>query len=669
LSAPQRTPDRIEEFVRAFFGPGNLVWPDRDPDSTAGSRLIPYLQVLRDQSEVPVVLPRRRPEDDYRLTAYVIALNAAHATGLAELLTAFVGPSFSAFEGLPARLDPDDPVDQAVLDFAGPGLVFTLSSPTPTSQARAWAALQRLQAVMKQRPMRSWHAPKPIGRLLAEFEVALAAGDNSASAALLEQLAASGGLSAVNLAHLRVKRLARLGRDGELLRMAGLADVVIANPPIPVKDAVLAALYSHTVAEPLSQGDLAAAREKLIDAGTLVPALISGHPSGLSAEALVVLALASWIRTDIPALRSLADSPDYYAQVRHLAPALADAMSAEVQDTDSQYLQDETPVEPADTAVASWLELTAAIAATPSEAEIALASQIWREWDPPAHDDQLIADLLAQFDDDAAERAWAIVGPFVDADGYRVPAARSARELIHNALTHDRFSPGDLAGLTALTEIVLRSGPEASQYAELLEDLRSESNRWAGPDRATVVLDLADLLARAACPDEEARLRLSMALLRPLRDHLVRLEPDQARFAGQLSRELGVGLEWPKAEQMGSDASPIGLPALKVLLYSLDEGVLMRTAGLLESLIPGVEVKVSHDHVGTPRLRQQSRGADLIVLATRCAKHAATGFIRSHARSSAHVIEANGSGSASMLRAAMTGFRASAVLVNVGSSA
>jgi hypothetical protein len=160
-----------------------------------------------------------------------------------------------------------------------------------------------------------------------------------------------------------------------------------------------------------------------------------------------------------------------------------------------------------------------------------------------------------------------------------------------------------------------------------------------------------------------------MALLRPLRDHLVRLEPDQARFAGQLSRELGVGLEWPKAEQMGSDASPIGLPALKVLLYSLDEGVLMRTAGLLESLIPGVEVKVSHDHVGTPRLRQQSRGADLIVLATRCAKHAATGFIRSHARSSAHVIEANGSGSASMLRAAMTGFRASAVLVNVGSSA
>jgi hypothetical protein len=669
VSAPQRTPDRIEEFIRSFFGPGNIVWPDRDPESQAGRRLVPYLQVLRDQSEVPVVLPRRRAEDDHQLTAYVIALSAAHATTLAELLTAFVGPSFSTFDGLPARLDPGDAVDQAVLDFAGPGLVFTLSSPTRTSQGGAWNALHQLQAIMKQRPVRSWHAPKPIGRLLAEFEVALAAGDNSASVALLEQLAASGGLSATNLAHLRVKRLARLGRDGELLRMAGLADVVIADPPVPVKDAVLAAIYSQTVAEPLSQGDLDAARAKLIDVGTLVPALINSNLSGLSAEALVVLALAAWIRADTPTLRALAGSPDQYSQMQHLAPALAAAVSAEVRDTDLRHLKDDTSVESTDGAMASWLELTSAIAETPSEAEIALASQVWREWDPPASDDQLIADVLAQFDDEAAERAWAIVGPFVDADGYQVPAARSARELINNALTHDRFSPGDLAGVTALTEIVFRSGPEAHQYAELLEDLRSESSRWAGPDRATVVLDLADLLARAACPDEEARLRLAMALLRPLHDHLVRLEPDEARFAAQLSGELGTGLEWPEADQAGPGRALTDVPSLNVLLYSLDEGVLARTAALLETLVPGAEVKLSHDHVGTPRLRQHARGAELIVLATRCAKHAATGFIRSHARPSAQVVEADGSGSASMLRAVMVGLHARTAQMHAGSAA
>jgi hypothetical protein len=216
---------------------------------------------------------------------------------------------------------------------------------------------------------------------------------------------------------------------------------------------------------------------------------------------------------------------------------------------------------------------------------------------------------------------------------------------------------------------VLRSGPEARQYAELLEDLRSESNRWAGPDRATVVLDLADLLARAACPDEEARLRLAMALLRPLHDHRTRLEPDQAGFAAQLSGELGTGLEWPEADQAGPGHALTDVVSLNVLLYSLDEGVLARTAALLETLVPGAEVKLSHDHVGTPRLRQHARGADLIVLATRCAKHAATGFIRSHGRPSAQVIEADGSGSASMLRAVMAGLHAHTGQMNPDSAA
>jgi len=68
-------------------------------------------------------------------------------------------------------------------------------------------------------------------------------------------------------------------------------------------------------------------------------------------------------------------------------------------------------------------------------------------------------------------------------------------------------------------------------------------------------------------------------------------------------------------------------------------------------------VRLSHDKVGSPLLRQQARGADVIVLATRCAKHAATGFIRKHASNSALVMEADGSGSASLLRGAVEALR------------
>ncbi|GFJ85011.1 hypothetical protein Phou_091910 [Phytohabitans houttuyneae] len=60
----------------------------------------------------------------------------------------------------------------------------------------------------------------------------------------------------------------------------------------------------------------------------------------------------------------------------------------------------------------------------------------------------------------------------------------------------------------------------------------------------------------------------------------------------------------------------------------------------------------SHDHVGSRQFKQWIRKADAIVMATRCATHAATGFIRAHCRPDAIVREADGSGSASLLRAA-----------------
>jgi hypothetical protein len=289
----------------------------------------------------------------------------------------------------------------------------------------------------------------------------------------------------------------------------------------------------------------------------------------------------------------------------------------------------------------------------PRAAEAVATSQAWREWAAPATEDEAIAAALARLNDDAAERVWTLVGPFVDADGYQEPAAASARELINNALAHDRFSPGDLAGLNALTEIFLRSGPPAQEYTALLDDLGAESNRWAGPDRAIAVLDFADLLVRSASPDREAQLRLALALLRPLHDHAARLEPDEARFAAQLSDELNTGLEWPQS----APGDTPSLPALKVLLYSLDEGVLERTSTLLSAIAPGVTIHLSHDHVGSPRLRQHSRSADIIVMATRCAKHAATGFIRANAARRAVVTEADGSGSASLLSAAVTALK------------
>jgi hypothetical protein len=65
-------------------------------------------------------------------------------------------------------------------------------------------------------------------------------------------------------------------------------------------------------------------------------------------------------------------------------------------------------------------------------------------------------------------------------------------------------------------------------------------------------------------------------------------------------------------------------------------------------------VHTSADKVGNPALRQHARNADLIVMATRRAAHAATGFI-TDAASNALIRYADGSGSASMMRAVESG--------------
>lgn len=362
----------IERFIKDFFGLGNIAWPGHDPDSNAGRTVRPYLDVLwqREDTEVPVVLPRRR-EKGGDLTAYVIARDPAHAVVVADLLTAFVGPTYSSFDGLPARLDPSDPVDQAVLEFTGDGLAFTVTSPTKGIQSEAWKALDLLQDTLRKRPVRTWHVRKPVGRLLGEFEVALAAGDNSVSGDLLDQIAAVGGLSPANLANLKIKRLARLGRDAELLRLPGLADVVLSGPPTPIRDAILAAIYGTAVAAPLEAGDLQLARQSLISAGTFVLPLLEGGPAGLvglSGEALAVAALTADIRDDARLLAAVLHDPHHHKQVARVTPLLARALvpaSAPDAPADITTVPAAVPVDTSLEPVApeSWLELVAALSA------------------------------------------------------------------------------------------------------------------------------------------------------------------------------------------------------------------------------------------------------------------------------------------------------------------
>ena len=213
-------------------------------------------------------------------------------------------------------------------EFVGDGLAFTGVQPDE-APSRGVAALDLLQETVQQRPVRTWHVRRPIGRLIGEFEAALAAGDNSASADLLDQIAAAGGLSPANLVNLKIKRLARLGYDAELLRLPGLNDVVLSRPPTPIRDAILTAIYGTSLAAPIETGNLPLARQSLFSVGALVQALLSGGPAGLaglSGEALAVVTLAADSLKDADLLAAVLLNSHRYEQVASVAPLLANSL-------------------------------------------------------------------------------------------------------------------------------------------------------------------------------------------------------------------------------------------------------------------------------------------------------------------------------------------------------
>jgi len=667
---------RLEEFLQRFFGEGNDA--SRYPEVVE-----PFVQSLRRGEDAPAVLPRFVRERD-QFALYVIAPDTAAIMPAGELIEAFAGATYcTKGDTAPAELDPSDPVDAAVIRFAGANRTFIVQAgPGPGPRARLRAALTLMQNTVAGRPARLWHVTRPLGRLLAEFEASLSAGGEAASQTILDQLAAQGGITATNLVCLRIKRLDRLGRSEDLLSMDGLAHVLRQDPPVPVKEAVLNAIYSTTLEGPLQRDDITAACNALRDSGR--PLLLPVHDdiTQYGDEAAATLITAAIGRGDAPTLERMASAlvdagrmtalphplqeeiaglpepPGLPAPPAHGAPSPGQVGSepaatqpAACPDAGSPPGQSPVPEAPE-----SWAALCRAIARDTHVARETLRDETWRDWPSPAESDREFSQVLDTLDDSSWARAWQIAGPFIQAVGYDAPAPLTARALITYALAFDRLGPGDLIAIQALTEICLRASPSAAAYRDLLDELRDSCPQWVSPENALIALDFADRLVLAACPDASARTNLSITLLDPLNSRQGRLEKPELAFARQLSAELAIPLDWrAAAEQTDDDGQPLtSLPPMTVLLYSLDQAVLDRTSAELQRLSPTLKIATSHDKTATSALKKKSHNADVVVLATRCAKHAATGFITENARA-AVITYADGSGSASLLRAATDG--------------
>jgi hypothetical protein len=656
-----------EEFLSRFFAPPNTTWPSTNPQHPAATTLAPFLDALTKRGECPLVLPRREttwPAAVY----YVICWDTAHAGRTRPLLKAAVAHHWCPFDGRVAALKAEDPIEAAILDIVGPGTTFLLR-PAPQTAGPAYTAIKRLIDVLRDQPLRRPNLGRPIGRMLREFELALANGSAETSAEILHEIETLGGISHENLAYLQVRRLARLGQDHALLTHGSLPTIVYSEPPLLVREAVLAAWARVNLNLPLAAESLPDAVAALSRAQPDVAMLVDTRLAKASdPDAIAVGALAAVARGDadlatvlmatgvigLDVLSGLQQQAHAASPAEQTAVAEAEPdVMAEVAVSDSDAEADVVTADQQPT-IDSWLAWTRQLD-TPQARDLSLDQA--QEWAPAWTIDTELADAIDALPQIATDALLSGVATFLDADDLNHPAMRTAAALLGHYLVAERFSPNDLGAICALLEIFLRAGPPTALYREALEDLRSYASQWVAASTAARVVDIADVVASGPHSDPDARAAFVAALLSPLHHLRHRLSPALRRLASLIARDVELDLAWTDREADSADETSSAALRGQILLYSLDEGCLARVEKAAGLQWPTIRVHTSSDKVGSPALRQHARNADLIVMATRRAAHAATGFITDSA-SKALIRYPDGSGSASMMRAVESGIAA-----------
>ncbi len=198
----------------------------------------------------------------------------------------------------------------------------------------------------------------------------------------------------------------------------------------------------------------------------------------------------------------------------------------------------------------------------------------------------------------------------------------------------------------------------AAEYGDLITYLSELWTRFSAPATLDWAIDAMAILLVHPCADTAARRSFFVALLDRLTTFLRHVEPEHWALLHLTAADLGetdlLGQYIPAAAAVPALPSedPFAvLGSMSVAVYTLTENAGKQFKDVLESRAPGVRVNLCHDLAATTRLKQLARQADLLLVATSSAKHAATACIAVNRPDEKPTLYPTGKGAASLLRA------------------
>ncbi|MBB6055502.1 protein DpdD [Tolumonas osonensis] len=290
-----------EQFLRTFFdGEKNIIsWKKIEASRLEAStlkRLTPWIDDVR-KGHFPVILPRVVKDNNDKVTWYAVANEERNYAELRELIDAHVGTSWSDFNRQRTTLNPNDPIEKALIDYYGDNTVYKFSSLSKSRIPEIFNGIERLRQQLAIRPSSQFTFLRPRGRILRDIRASLRRRDVPQTRLYLQELRDVGGIGHINELFIELRCLTQEGDAQSLLNSTELRRVLDVPHPLVLAEEVMDVFYQKMLLKYEMEGDLIAQRQAFIDLlAKRVPRLFQ-VTQGINTPAAVKITLL-WLLSD-----------------------------------------------------------------------------------------------------------------------------------------------------------------------------------------------------------------------------------------------------------------------------------------------------------------------------------------------------------------------------------
>lgn len=253
-----------EQFLRTFFHrEKNIISWEKIAggllEASTLRRLTPWLDDVRNGC-FPVILPRVVKGSNDKVTWYAMADEERDYVELRELIDAHVGTSWSDFNRQRTMLDPNDPVEKALIDHYS-DRVYKFSSLSQSVIPEIFNGVERLRQQLASRPSSQVTLLRPCGRILRDIRAALRRRDVPLTRIYLQELREAGGIGHINELFIELRCLALEGDAKSLLDSTQLRQVLDMPHPLVLAEEVMTVFYQQYLLKYEQLRDISAQRQ------------------------------------------------------------------------------------------------------------------------------------------------------------------------------------------------------------------------------------------------------------------------------------------------------------------------------------------------------------------------------------------------------------------------